>query len=232
MNKEQGGNVHEHHRQRMRERVKRDGLRSLEDHEILEYLLFPFIPRKDTNPIAHRLIEAFGSLAGVFMADPQLLREVRGMTDSAALYISVYMQVDERCRKSLAWNLKLPDPYSVAKYAGYLFKNMDEERIYLLGTGRDDKAVSLIEAAKGSERECFVSEKKLAHSLAGCNAAHIYILHNHLEDKARPSYEDIEFTKRAVKLFKGEGIKVADHLIVGRKQVFSFAFNELLPEEL
>ena len=46
-------NIHEHHRQRMRARIAKGGINGLQDHELLEYLLYPFVPRKDTNPLAH-----------------------------------------------------------------------------------------------------------------------------------------------------------------------------------
>ncbi|MDE7337508.1 MAG: hypothetical protein K2N32_05265, partial [Clostridia bacterium] len=59
-------NIHTNHRNRMRQRIAKDGLDSLQDHEVLEYLLYPFIPRKDTNPIAHKLLDAAGSLENVF----------------------------------------------------------------------------------------------------------------------------------------------------------------------
>ena len=57
--------MHDNHRQRMRARIAKNGILSLEDHEILEYLLYPFVPRKDTNPIAHNLIAKFGSFDAV-----------------------------------------------------------------------------------------------------------------------------------------------------------------------
>ena len=67
---------HDGHRDRMRERILTSGISSLQSHEILEYLLYAFIPRKNTNDIAHALIEKFGSLSGVLNADAKALLEV------------------------------------------------------------------------------------------------------------------------------------------------------------
>ena len=66
--------MHTNHRERMRQRVLKEGLENFQEHEILEYLLYPFIPRKDTNPIAHELIARFGSLAGVLESDYNALK--------------------------------------------------------------------------------------------------------------------------------------------------------------
>ena len=60
--------VHDGHRERMRDRIRKSGLSTLQEHEMLEYLLYAFVPRKDTNEIAHALIDRFGSFSGVLNA--------------------------------------------------------------------------------------------------------------------------------------------------------------------
>ena len=79
--------VHDGHRDRMRERIRRSGLSTLQEHEMLEYILYAFVPRKDTNEIAHALIDRFGSFAGVLNADEKRLAEIAGMTENAALFL-------------------------------------------------------------------------------------------------------------------------------------------------
>ena len=80
--------VHDGHRQRMRERIRKNGVASLEMHEILEYLLYSFIPRKDTNVIAHELLQKFGSLRMIMDSKPERLCEVSGMTWNASLFLT------------------------------------------------------------------------------------------------------------------------------------------------
>lgn len=94
--------THDGHRQRMRERIASDGIRSLHDHEVLEYLLFPFVPRRNTNEIAHRLMEKFGTFSEVFNADAADLAAVSGMTENAALFFSVLPEVLRRYAVSVA----------------------------------------------------------------------------------------------------------------------------------
>ena len=195
----------------MRDRIINGGIAALRDHELLEYLLYPFIPRKDTNPLAHELIARFGSFAGVLSAGMTELSEVPGMTSNASLFLSHIMEIDERCRHSYAWNARFPDSYSVAQYATH-----------------DAGVAGLWEVARGNENSVTMSAKSLIRAALDKDAKMLYILHNHLEDRARPSKDDAEFTARVVDLFKGSGIEVKDHLIVGRKQVFSFAFNFML----
>ena len=60
--------VHDGHRCRMKKRFVRYGLDNFDDISVLELLLFYAIPRQDTNVLAHRLLDAFGSLSAVFEA--------------------------------------------------------------------------------------------------------------------------------------------------------------------
>lgn len=82
------GAMHANHRARMRERFRKTGLDGFEDHAILELLLFEFIPRVDTNPIAHRLMNRFGTLEAVFSASPEELMEVDGIGPKSAAQLS------------------------------------------------------------------------------------------------------------------------------------------------
>lgn len=81
-------NAHAGHRQRLRDRVRREGLEALEPHEVVEYLLYSVIPRRDINPLAHALIDHFGNLRGVFGADAAQLVQVEGMPASAAEWLA------------------------------------------------------------------------------------------------------------------------------------------------
>ena len=60
--------LHDGHRDRVRKRFINDGLEKFYDHQIVELLLFYGIPRKDTNDIAHKLLNRFGSFSAMFDA--------------------------------------------------------------------------------------------------------------------------------------------------------------------
>lgn len=80
-------NTHDGHRQRIRARALSGGIESLQPHELVEYLLFFAIPRRNTNPLAHRLLEQFGTLQSLFSADVTELLQVEGMTASSAEWL-------------------------------------------------------------------------------------------------------------------------------------------------
>lgn len=78
--------VHKGHRKRVIERFVNFGFDSFAEHEVLEMLLFYSIPRKNTNPIAHKLVSQFGSLKNVFNAELSELTKA-GLTENSAVLI-------------------------------------------------------------------------------------------------------------------------------------------------
>ena len=80
-------NEHSGHRDRLRERYLSEGLDGFPPHNVLELLLFYSVPRRDTNVLAHRLIEQFGSLVGVLNAAPEQLAQVEGIGMNAAVHL-------------------------------------------------------------------------------------------------------------------------------------------------
>lgn len=82
-------NLHAGHRDRLKKRFDAVGERGFEDHTLLELLLFYGVPQKDTNPIAHRLIERFGSLPAVLEAPARELMQVEGVGENVARLLKV-----------------------------------------------------------------------------------------------------------------------------------------------
>ena len=81
--------VHDGHRGRMKKRFVRYGLDNFDDISVLELLLFYAIPRQDTNVLAHRLLDTFGSLSAVFEARYEDLMRVEGIGENAAVLLKL-----------------------------------------------------------------------------------------------------------------------------------------------
>ena len=86
------------HRERLRARFLEGGPSSLPDYELLELVLFA-IPRKDVKPLAKALIRRFGSFAEAIAAEPQRLKEVDGMTESAVSAFKIVEAAAQRFAK-------------------------------------------------------------------------------------------------------------------------------------
>ncbi len=215
--------IHDGHRERLRNRIKKSGFESLEDHEKLEYLLYPFVPRRDTNPIAHELIRTFGSFKKVLEAETSALSEVYGMTENAALFLhtlpdvfSAYLLSEKETR--------LLGPKECAEYFIAKIGRRKEEHflvVYLDKGGRIKKA----EEVKGISGSVSVDRDKIVQNAVKCGAVFVVMGHNHPNGVLEPSDADIEATNRIVQALGVVNIKLGDHLIVSGCEYYSMQAN-------
>ena len=123
--------VHEGHRSRKKEQFRAHGLDAFADHEVLELLLYYAVPRQDTNPIAHRLMQKFGSLDAVFAADRAALEEVEGVGENASTLLTLIFPLMRRIRASAgAHETVLSDTEQAGAYFLDLFFGEREEKLY------------------------------------------------------------------------------------------------------
>ncbi len=126
--------LHKGHRERLRERFRREGLDNFEDHQVLELLLFQAIPQHDTNPVAHSLIQRFGSLSAVLEADPKDLAAVEGVGAKAAAFLSLIPQVTRRYFLDRIRHTRKPlnTSEAAAEYLVPLMSGRSEEVFYVI----------------------------------------------------------------------------------------------------
>lgn len=84
--------LHDGHRQRLRDRIMRGGLEDLAPHELVEFLLYYVVPRQDVNDLAHRLLERFANLQGILGTSEEELLAVEGMNDRIARWFCLIQQ--------------------------------------------------------------------------------------------------------------------------------------------
>ena len=223
-------NIHENHRDRMRQRISNDGIQSLQDHEILEYLLYAYIPRKDTNPLAHKLLNLAGSLEAVFSSPREFLESIPNMTKSASLFLSSMSGIIKRCesKKDDKRSISVATVESASRYFQNLFGNDSVEQLYVALSSKNGKLAEVHKVGSGNIKECEVDMKKLILSLAGKEEKSVIVAHNHPSGNPNPSFDDFMFTKWLCSFFSAMGMTLHDHIIVSPKGYFSFWGNDVL----
>lgn len=215
--------MHDDHRQRMRARIEKNGILSLQDHEILEYLLYPFVPRKDTNPIAHKLIDKFGSFRAVLGADAKALKTVHNMTDKAALFLSTLSDIARKFCADEGEEREKVDTYERAvNYLSAQLKNCENEKIVAIFIDQNGRLKHKCELGTGTETDCRLQVNELVMLTQNFRCNYVYIAHNHPHGMARPSFSDVEFTKWAVAALEVLGVRLLDHIIIAGDEVYSF----------
>lgn len=220
-------NPHQNHRARIRETFRKAGVEKMPDHNLLELLLFYSIPRKDTNEIAHRLINTFGSLNRVFDAPYEQLLAVEGMGESSALLISMIPGICKRYvdGKSKV-KINLAEPEEAQSYIIKLFYGCNTEVFYMLCLDAVGNLINCCKIGEGTAGNVLVDKRAVLETAFRNNADKVIFAHNHPNGIAAPSKDDLTMTSEFVSLLAGVGIRLADHIIVAGSDSISLASIE------
>ena len=214
---------HSGHRERLRARFREEGMGGFAPHEALELLLTFAIPRVNTNPIAHRLLDRFGSLDAVLEARPEEIEQVAGIGPSASTLIAMLLPLFRvyQQQKSLP-RRKIGTYDELAAYCRSLFLGAGSEQFYLLALDAKLHLLSSRLLSSGNPAEVGVSPRRIVQELIQQNATGAVIAHNHPSGSARPSQEDVNLTQDLYVMLQGMGIRLYDHVIIAGSEDFSF----------
>lgn len=217
-------NEHEGHRKRLKARFAKDGLDGFEPHNVLELLLFYVIPRGDTNPLAHRLINKFGSFSAVLEASPEELMKVEGVGEQTALFLTMLPQL---ARKYIADKNeevhKISGYRDLGAYVVPKFIGRSKEAIMLIALDSKNRIISSNIIAEGDIDRVPVSRRQIMEEAIRTKAARVVLAHNHPKGLTVPSNEDIVLTQDVCKLLGEVGIELIDHIIVSNDDYISMA---------
>ena len=207
-------NIHRGHRARVKEEFIAHGLSGMADHRALELLLFYSVPQGDVNPLAHRLLETFGSLSGVFNATIEQLTAVKGIGEHTACLIKLVTAIGARYqadRSHLGDILMTSD--QLGEYLAPEFFGQRNEIAVILCMDAKRKVIQCRKISEGSADSTTLHLRKMMEIALACNASQVVLAHNHISNIAMSSKEDIILTKLAYDAFAQIDIHLADHLI-------------------
>lgn len=205
----------EGHRERLRSRFMNGGLNAFQDYEILEYLLFLLIPRRDVKPVAKMLLEKFGGVFDVLDAAPEELTGF-GLTPRIA--------ADMKFLRQLTTFLRFE------KVANRPFLETSDDAIRFLqakiGSSENETFLSIyLDSARqitgcferqGTVSKAAVTTREIVEHALFFHAADVVLVHNHPSGCCNPSLTDVNFTKNVYNALDILDIKLLDHLIVTR----------------
>lgn len=226
--------IHKGHRERLKQRFLKEGLDQFTDIQALELLLFYAIPQRDINPIAHALLDRFGSLSQVLDASFEELKKVPGISDHSATLLTLvtelarYYQVDCAQRVECLTTLEACGSYLVPYFFG-----RSSETVFLLCLDAKCKVLCCKEVGQGSVNSASISVRKVVETALAANATTVVLAHNHPSGVALPSEEDILTTRRIAAALNAVEVHLADHVVVADGDYVSIAqsgcrFDEFL----
>lgn len=208
-------NVHEGHRQRLKNKFIEHGFQGFEPHNILELLLFYSIPRKDTNVIAHNLLNRFGSLKDVFNADFNDLIEVEGIKENSATLIKmVPLIAKEYVDSSLTKNPVFNTANKIGEYFINKYMGEKNEIVYVMLLTNKFELISVERIHEGNVSSAHVPTRKIIELAIRNNAAMVVLAHNHPGGTVCPSMQDIDTTGQLMTALTSCEIDLLEHFVV------------------
>ena len=219
-------NLHKNHRKRMQERAEKNGLEGFSDHELLEMLLFYARPRVDTNPIAHELINTFGSVKGVLDAGTDDLCRVEGVGPAAANLIKLIPELLRRyelcaLRKTVCYN----EMEKIAAFMHPCFIGLDTERLYLALFNSRMNLLDCVLISEGSVNATDSSLRKISELILNKRATCVVLAHNHPQGVAFPSEADLCTTSTIQEFLRPLNVSILEHFIFNDHRYYPIMFH-------
>jgi len=212
------GNEAAGHRARLRKRLLEGGAEALGDHEVVEYLLMTAIPRRDVKPLARSLLKRFGSLPGVFNADPAALARHPGMGETSAAAIRIVTLAARRlAREAVREQPVLGSWQALIDYLTIDMAHLTVERVRVLYLNAQNMLIHDEHVGDGSIDEAAIHPREVIRRALDLGATALILVHNHPSGSPQPSRADIQITARIAEAGRLLGIVVHDHVIIGRE---------------
>lgn len=219
--------IHDGHRQRLKQRFRQEGLDNFDELYVLELLLFYCVPRVDTNPLAHRLLDHFGSLTQVLGASAEELEKVSGVGENISTFLSLITEVGRY------YQVKQAEPGTIlctieecGKYMMPYFFGRENETVFLLCLDAKCKVINCQKVGEGSVNSANIPIRRIVEMALRSKATTVVLAHNHPSGLAIPSAEDIQTTLRVAQAMEAIEIVLADHIIVARDDFVSIVQSQ------
>jgi DNA repair protein RadC len=214
------------HRQRLRDRLAESGPTALADYEMLELVLFLAKPRGDVKPLAKALIQRFGGFSAVLAAPAAELMKVVGVGETTVGVLKTVRAAAQRLAR--AELLDRPTIASAAALLAYCRVHMAHEpieQVRLIFLDRRNVVIADEKQQQGTVDHTPVYPREVVKRALELGASAVIMVHNHPSGDPTPSRADIEMTREVARALDALGIRLHDHLIIGRAGEHSFKAN-------
>ncbi|MEN3748906.1 DNA repair protein RadC [Sphingomonas sp. HF-S3] len=205
------------HRARLRQRLFDGGPDALLDHELIEYLLALAIPRRDTKPLAKKLLEEFGGIGGLFAADAKAIARIEGMGETSVAALKAAQATALRLlRAEVREQPVLSNWQALLDYLRADMAHHTIERVRVLHLNSRNMLIRDELMNEGSVDEAPVYVREVIRRALELGSAALILVHNHPSGDPSPSRADIEITRAVAAAAKLLNIGVHDHIVIGR----------------
>ena len=211
------------HRKRLRARFRDGGADAMPDYELLELVLFRAIPRADVKPLARRLLETFGDFNHVLAAPPARIAEVPGAADAVIQELKIVEAAAHRMARSKVIDRPVVSGWqALLEYCRVTLAHRETEEFRVLYLDRKNVLIADETKGRGSVDHVTVAPREVVKRALELNASALILVHNHPSGDPTPSEADIAVTRMVDEAATVLGLKLHDHIIIGKERETSF----------
>ena len=215
--------MHKGHRDRKRKQALEGGFEHFAYHEILEMLLYYSVPRIDTNPIAHNLIDRFGRFDKVFDAEFSELCEVDQVGEKTAFLLKLIPEVIRRYdMNKIKQNINIGLFDDLVSYVKSLFVGKKYEQFYCICVSTGKNIVSTRLMMTGFADCMDIPVQKIVKEALDRGVSEIIVAHNHPYGSAYLSKDDVRYTENLASVLNSLDIRLLDHFVVAEDKWSSY----------
>lgn len=217
------------HRARLRKRLFEGGGEALLDHEVIEYLLGLAIPRRDTKPLAKKLLHEFGGISSLLTADGESIARNGGVSEGTVAALKIVQAATLRMLSDpIRHQPILSNWQALLDYLRIDMASLTIERVRVLHLNARNMLIRDEVMSEGSIDQAAVYVREVIRRALDLGSAAIILVHNHPSGDPAPSRADIQLTKDIAEAGRKLGIVVHDHIIIGSDKHTSLRASGLI----
>lgn len=210
--------------ERPRERLLQAGDEHLSDAELLAIIIGGGSKQESAVELARRLLGRFGGFRALAECTAAELSALKGIGPAKVAQIKAALAIARRfSTEQIRPGVAITGSPQLFSHFRERLVSLRKETFYSLLLDTKHRLIREEKIAVGSLSESVVHPREVFRSAVAESAAAVAFVHNHPSGNPDPSPEDHRLTRRLCEAGELVGIKVLDHLIVGRDSYFSFA---------
>lgn len=221
--------------ERPREMLLKQGADKLALSKLLAIILRTGKEGTSAEELARKLLNRFKSLRGIDLAPISEICKIEGIGTAKSAQIKAALELGKRLFRERAEKTKKIKKaedviWYVSEFYGPYLRDAKKEFFSVILLDIRNKPIQNVELSKGSVNASIVDPKEIIKEATLNSASSVILVHNHPSGDSEPSQEDLDITNRIIKSCELMGVKVLDHVIIGKNEedFFSFAQKGLI----
>ena len=211
--------------ERPRERFKKYGKENLQTSELISIILSTGTKDKSVIELSNNVLNTINEISDLKNITLNKLKNIDGIGEIKAIKLLSALELGKRVYYEKNINkIKLNTSLKVFEYMKNSFDNNTQEYFYALYLDSKKNLIDKKLLFKGTLNKSIVHPREIFKYAYLLSASSIICVHNHPSGDSIPSNDDIVFTNSLVDIGKVQGIKIVDHIIIG-KDYYSFFEN-------